>query len=174
MTTIGEVQEVREELDTILVDVLSSVLSEECYPVSDPLPRPPLACARLAVHDQLDDTYGVVEVSFGLALAEAIAARMMRTPDPTADDIVDAVAELGNIAAGSVKTLLCLHARLSLPSSEITQDPPPWTLHPDAHVVHVRAEVIGHVAELAVIVGADPTGLLWPPADSDELIGRTA
>ncbi len=93
----------RTDLDTILTDVLSSVLAEEAIATYDQLPQGPLAVARLAIHDQLANGYAVVEIQAGVSLARVIAARMMSIAAPANEDIVDAVAELGNIAGGNVK-----------------------------------------------------------------------
>jgi Chemotaxis phosphatase CheX len=137
------------------------------------LPPGPLAVARLAIHDQFDNGYAIVEVRTGVSLARVIAARMMSVASPQADDIVDAVAELGNIAGGNVKTLLCHHARLSLPTSEITEQAPYAEPDPDPGGAYVRAIVLGHVAQLAVQPDAAIDGLFWPPYFPEEILERS-
>jgi hypothetical protein len=170
-----ELCEVRDDLDLILTDVLSSVLAEEAIPTHCQLPLGPLAVARLAIHDQLDNGYAIVEVRTSVSLARVIAARMMAVASPLPDDIVDAVAELGNIAGGNVKTLLCHHARLSLPNSEITEQAPYAEPEPESGegAAYVRAMVLGHVAQLAVQPDAAIDGLYWPPFTPDEIPERS-
>ena len=173
MSVFTELDEVRSDLDSILTDVLSSVLAEEAIPTRDHLPPGPLAVARLAIHDKIEDGYAIVEITTGVSLARVIASRMMAVASPMPDDIIDAVAELGNIAGGNVKTLLCHHARMSLPTSEITEqvsfaDPE----HGDGGA-YVRAIVLGHVAQLAVQPDAAIDGLIWPPYTPDEIPERS-
>ena len=163
----------RADLDLILTDVLSSVLAEEAVPTHHQLPQGPLAVARLAIHDQLDHGYAVVEIRAGVSLAQVIAARMLSVASPTPEDIVDAVAELGNIAGGNVKTLLCHHARLSLPTSEITEQAPFAESEPLDGGAYVRAIVLGHVAQLAIRPDAAIDGLIWPPICPDEILERS-
>jgi hypothetical protein len=164
MTSFDNLEEAQDDLDAIMIDVLGSVLGEEAAPADGPLPTGPVAAARLAIHDEVDDSFAVVEVRIGVALARVLASRMMFVADPSADDILDAVAELGNICGGNVKSLLCQHARLSLPSADIAEGRPPL----DDSGVQVRAIVLGHVAELAVTPGAPLDGLAWPPHALDE------
>jgi hypothetical protein len=168
-----ELEESRLDLDSILTDVLSAVLAEEALPTHNQLPPGPLAVARLAIHDQLADGYAIVEIRAGVSLARVIAARMMSVASPLPDDIIDAVAELGNIAGGNVKTLLCLHARLSLPSSEITEQAPYAEPESGEGGAYVRAIVLGHVAQLAVQPDAAIDGLIWPPYTPDEIPERS-
>ena len=163
----------RAELDLILTDVLSAVLAEEAIATANELPQGSLAVARLAIHDQLDNGYAIVEVRAGVSLARVIAARMMAVASPAPEDIVDAVAELGNIAGGNVKTLLCHHARLSLPTSEITEQAPFAESEPPDGGAYVRAIVLGHVAQLAIRPDAAIDGLIWPPFSPDELMERS-
>lgn len=166
MSATVHLEDVTEDLSGILVDVLSSVLSEEAEPTFEVLPTGPLAVARLAIHDHLAGEYTMVEVRMCVSLAKSLAARMLSVARPDPDDIIDAVAEVGNIAGGQVKTLLCQHARLSLPSSRIQDEAVP-ELDAGHGAAYVRAVMLGQIAQLAVIPGADPTGLLWPPTDPD-------
>lgn len=166
-------QQVMSELDAILTDVLSSVLAEEAIATHNRLPTGPLAVARLAIHDEVEDGYAMVEVRTGVSLARVIAARMMSVAAPDPEDIVDAVAEVGNITGGNVKTLLCRHARLSLPSSEITEQAPFAEAEPRDGGAYVRAMVLGHVAQLAIRPDAAIDGLIWPPSTPDEIPERT-
>jgi hypothetical protein len=174
MSVFADLDDVRDDLDTILIDVLSSVLAEEALATHDELPLGPLAVARLAIHDQVDDGYAVVEVRTGVSLARVIAARMMSVASPVMDDIVDSVAELGNMAAGNVKTLLCRHARLSLPSSEITEQAPyAEAVEAGDGGACVRAMILGHVAQLIIQPEASIGGLIWPPFSPDETLERS-
>ena len=172
MTVFLELNVMRVDLDSILTDILSSVLAEDAIPTRHQLPPGPLAVARLAIHDQVEDGYAVVEVRAGVSLARVIAARMMAVASPFPDDIIDAVAELGNIAGGNVKTLLCRHARLSLPTSEITEQAPYAEPESGEGGAYVRAIVLGHVAQLAVQPDAAVDGLIWPPFTPDEIPER--
>jgi hypothetical protein len=169
VTAFDDLAAAREDIDALLVDVLSSVLSEEAEPVEEGLPPGPLAVARLAIHDALEDAYAVVEVRVGLDLSQVLAGEMMHVADPSPDDVLDAVAELGNICGGNVKSLLCQHARLSLPAAEITQQRPEDV----GPAVRVRALVLGHVAELGVLPGAPVDGLLWPPSLAEDALERS-
>jgi hypothetical protein len=173
MSAFTHLDAVHADLESILTDVLSAMLSEEAVSTNSHLPTGPLAVARLAIHDQIEDGYAVVEVRAGVSLARVIAARMMQVASPEPDDIIDAVAELGNIAGGNVKTLLCRHARLSLPNSEITEQPPFSESDRDEGTAYVRAIVLGHVAQLAIQPDAAIEGLIWPPYTPDEIPERS-
>jgi len=164
MTTFDDLVDAQEELDAIVIDVLGSILGEEAAPAYHDLPDGQVVVARLAIHDELDDSFAVVEVRVGIALARVMAGRMMFVADPEDDDMLDAVAELGNICGGNVKSLLCQHARLSLPTATIESHPPVLT----GAGVRVRAVVLGHLVELAVTPEAPIEGLDWPPASADE------
>jgi hypothetical protein len=163
-------EHMQAELDLILTDVLASVLAEEAMATRNGLPHGPLVVARLAIHNQLDDEYATVEVRTGVGLGQVLAARMLSMAAPGPEDILDAVAEIGNIAGGNVKTLLCHHARLSLPSSQITEQAPYAALDPDVDCTFVRAIVLGHVAQLAIQPHAGIDGLVWPPSARDETL----
>jgi hypothetical protein len=168
MTTFDELVEAQEQLDDIVIDVLGSILGEEAAPAYDELPDGQIAYARLAIHDEADDTFAVVEVRVGIALARVMASRMMFVADPLEEDVLDAVAELGNICGGNVKSLLCQHARLSLPTADIGSGLPSLA----GAGVRVHAVVLGHTVELAVTPGAPIDGLDWPPAAADEELER--
>ena len=157
------------ELAAMLADVLAAMLGQEAEPTSEPIAAGPMTVATLAIHDELDDTHTCVELQVTLALARVLAGRMMLMADPSPEDILDAVAEVGNIAAGSAKSLLFEHSRLSLPSCEIRTQAP--ASRPEgAH--QVRVMVLGHVVQLTVVPNTRPAGLLWPPVVTDELLGR--
>jgi hypothetical protein len=168
MTTFHDLVAAQEELDAIVIDVLGSILSEEAAPAYHELPEGQIASARLAIHDEGDDSFAVVEVRVGIALARVMAGRMMFVADPEDEDVLDAVAELGNICGGNVKSLLCQHARLSLPTADLGSGLPEL----GSAGVRVRAVVLGHLVELAVTPGAPIEGLDWPPAAADEELER--
>lgn len=157
------------EVAAILADVLSAVLVQEAEPTFEPIAPGPVAMARLSICDRTTGACTGVVLQVGAGLARVAASRMMSVADPAEEDVVDAVAELANVAAGGIKSLLYKHARLSLPSSEVV------TGSTEASVPgsqQVRAVVLGHVVQLTVVFDIDPDGLLWPPVLSDELLGR--
>ena len=170
MSTPTDLAELRPDLAAVLSDVLSTVLSQESAETDEPMAPGPRAVATLGIHEEATGGgYTGVELQVDTSLARVLASRMMSVAAPTEDDIIDAVAELGNIAAGSAKSLLFRHARLSLPNASI-QDAGDGAATPGAE--HVRVIVLGHVVQLTIIPDVDPGGLVWPPVASDELIGR--
>ena len=171
MTSYGDLEEIRPDLELLLTDVLSSVLSEEAYPVESPADGPAapngagaVIGARLAIHDEADDSYLGVEVRVDAMLARLLAARMLSAGTPSQDDVLDAVGELGNIVAGNVKSLLFHTARLSLPMA----DPGGAVPQPDLpSAVRVAAAVLGQVAELSLVPHVAPDDHAWPPVLAD-------
>lgn len=162
MSAIDEFEAAREDLEALLIEVLGAVAGEEAMPVwdeDDVLPPGPVVCSRLAIHDEDDDSYTMVSVRTSAIVARVLASRMLLTPDPGPDDLLDAIGELGNIAGGNVKSLLRHSCRLSLPTAEIIEGP---EAHLDPGGVTVRASVLGQVVELTVDVAGDVTGLYWP------------
>jgi hypothetical protein len=166
MSVFDDLDQAMEDLEGLLLDVLGSVLSEDAVPCWDELPPGPQAQANLAVHDQGEGGYLGITVRLGLPLARVLASRMMTVADPSTEDVVDAVGELGNIAGGNVKSLLCQHARLSLPTAELVEEAVPAT--PDS--VQVRAVVLGQVVELTLSPGHPAEGLAWPPENVQEAV----
>jgi len=165
--------DVREELGVIITDVFASVLREEAIVTVNQLPVGPVALARLAVHDMDGDEYATVEVRVGVGLARVMAARMMSISSPGPEDMVDSIAEISNIAGGNVKTLLCHHARLSLPKAQIIDDERFAEAEPADGSTYVRAIVLGHVVQLALHPHAPVADLLWPPETSDATLEPT-
>ena len=169
MITVDELEAARPDLEDLLTEVLTSVFGEQAHPVDDELPDGDQASARLAVADQADGGHLGVRVRTGAVLSRLLASRMFSAGDPGPDDLLDAVGELGNIAAGNVKSLFFASARLSLP------DPALGASHagtagagaPEGSTT-VRAAVLGQVVELALTPGAPPDGLTWPPPTSDD------
>ena len=161
MSAIDELEEAREDLEALLIEVLGAVFGEEAMPVWDEQLAPgKVARAEVAIHDESDDSYTIVEVRVCAVMARVLAGRMMSASYPAPEDLLDAVGELGNIIGGNVKSLLLRSCRLSLPSAEIVAgatDP-----HPDAVVV--RALVLGQVVELSVRAAGDHDGKFWPGA----------
>ncbi|WP_088315883.1 chemotaxis protein CheX [Kineosporia sp. R_H_3] len=171
MSAIDEFEEAREDLEALLIEVLGSVFSEEAMPVwDDALPPGPIVSSRLAIHDEVDDSYTMVEVRTSAIVARVLASRMLLTADPGPDDLLDAVGELGNIAGGNVKSLLRHSCRLSLPLAEMTDD----ASAPDVDGVTVRAAVLGQVVELTVHLAGDIEGLTWPGSASEEVVETPA
>jgi hypothetical protein len=99
----------------------------------------------------------VIEVRLALAAARALAERMFQVAAPDSDDLLDAVGELGNIAAGNVKSLLRHTSRLSLPSARLVPAD-----DPSSPAVTVAAIVEGHCVQLGVFPAESSDGALWP------------
>jgi hypothetical protein len=153
------------DLEILLGELISSVLGEESLPVLDGRRvTAPMAVSHLVVHDHADDSYLAVEVRASADLVSDLAAKLLGIPNPPPDDMLDVIAELGNIAAGNVKTLLCTNGRLSLPASALltarTADP--------AGTVRAAAVLLGAVLELVVMplerTDITVTEARWPGA----------
>ena len=168
-----ELDEARPDLEALLCEVLTSVFAEEAYPTVDLPPAADRVCTRLSVADESDATHLGVHVRVGPVLARLLAWRMFSAGNPTAEDLLDAVGELGNIAAGNVKALLFRSARLSLPASSLGGDPAAGPADPQ-EAVSVRSTVLGEVVELVLLPGAPPDGLTWPPTTDDEVLETRA
>jgi Chemotaxis phosphatase CheX len=161
VSAIDEFEAAREDLEALLIEVLGTIAGEEAMPVrdGDGLPPGPVVSARLAIHDEEDDTYTMVSIRTSSIVARVLASRMLLTPDPGPDDLLDAVGELGNIAGGNVKSLLRHSCRLSLPTAEVTEND---QVEKSANGVTVRAMVLGQVVELCVDVADGVADLYWP------------
>lgn len=182
MITHDELEFARPDLEALLLEVLTSVFTEEAYPDDGPLPDGDLVTARLSILEEADGFHLGVEIHTGGVLARLLAWRMFGADDPREPDLLDAVGELGNIAAGNVKSLLFHAARLSLPGARLDGAPahaPPAPLPADPAAdpgdgrvapVTVGAAVLGQVVRLVLTPGADPEGLTWPPITDDELL----
>jgi hypothetical protein len=151
------------DLQTLLVEMIAMVLAEEATLATAPLPAVPLAIARLIIHDSDYGFYLAVEMRAEGRLATKLTASLLAVDEPAPDDVLDVIAELGNIVAGNVKTLFCTNARLSLPaaalmasSAQAPNDPP--------GTVRAAATLLDHTIELVVIPasGAD-SSTRWPP-----------
>jgi hypothetical protein len=156
MSAIDEFEEAREDLEGLLIEVLGSVFSEEAMPVWDQgLPPGPVVSSRLAIHDEVDDSYTIVEVRTSAIVARVLASRMLLTADP----------------GPNVKSLLRHSCRLSLPLAEMTDDAG------EARTVDgvtVCAAVLGQVVELTVHVADDIEGLTWPGSAHEEVVETPA
>ena len=164
----------REDLEALFADVLVSILSEEAEvlgtgsaPDADLDGAP---AALLAIHDESDDTFLGVHVRISQGLAQLLATRMLATEDPTGEDVLDAVGELGNITGGNVKSLLFTSARLSLPSAALDATGLPPAREGSAGPTVIRALVLGETAELTLVPHVDDDGLLWPPSMRPEVL----
>ena len=159
MSEVHRLGAAQPDLEILLVEIIAMVLGEEALPTDNSLPEVPLAIARLIIHDEADDSYLGVEVRAEGDLATMLAASLLGEPDPGSEDVLDVIAELGNIAAGNVKKLLTTNGRLSLPapvlSAEIPDDP--------EGTVRAVACLLGHVVELVAmpVSGAD-AATRWP------------
>lgn len=161
MSAIEEFVDAREDLEALLIEVLGAVFAEDAMASWDEeIPPGRVVEAHLAIHDESDDSYTMVEVRVSAFMAKVLAARMMSVPDPGPEDMLDAVGELGNIVGGNVKSLLRHSCRLSLPSAKLFQVAA--APHPDA--VTVRAVVLGHLVEISVRSAEASDGSFWPGA----------
>jgi chemotaxis phosphatase CheX-like protein len=175
-----DLEEIRPDLETLLGDVLRSVLEEEAEVLPDgvDLPRSdddaPPAVALLAIADDADASRLGVRVEVPGRLAHTLAARMFGTDEPETADLLDAVGELGNIAGGNVKALLfgaTGSARLSLPSAVLVPAATPTVVPADIPApTSVRAFVLGDVAELTLIPRMSGDDLVWPPVVRSEVL----
>lgn len=152
-------------LEVLLGELIVTVLGEQSMPILDGRrPSAPTGVSRLVVHDIVADWYLAVEVRAPVPLVSTLAAKLLGVPDPAPDDMLDVIAELGNIAAGNVKTLLCTHGQLSLPASALL------TSSPDDPVgmVQAAADVLDQVLELVVMpltrTNAAVIDARWPGA----------
>lgn len=183
MITHDELEFAHPDLEALLLEVLTSVFTEEAYPDDSPLADGDLVTARLSILEEGDGSHLGVEVRTGGVLARLLAWRMFGADDPREPDLLDAVGELGNIAAGNVKSLLFHAARLSLPGARLDTGPAAAAPVADpaadpavdpaggrAAPVTVGAAVLGQVVQLTLIPGAQPDGLTWPPITDDELL----
>jgi len=170
VSAIDEFEEAREDLEALLIEVLGAVSGEEAMPVWDEtLPPGPVVSARLAIHDEVDDSFTMVGIRTSSIVARVLASRMLLTADPGPEDLIDAMGELGNIAGGNVKSLLRHSCRLSLPTAEVTENPGP---EHEFSGVTVRASLLGQVVELSVDVAEDVAGLYWPGTPAGALESR--
>lgn len=161
----------REDLEALVADVVASVFGEEAEAVTT-LPGPDGDsagghAALLVIHDESDDTYLGVHVQVSAALATLLAARMLACDEPTREDLLDAVGELGNIVGGNVKSLLFTSARLSLPSAVLDDVTLPPARPDAAEPTLISAGVLGEPLVLALVPHVDGSGQLWPPAGSE-------
>ncbi len=162
----------REDLEALVSDVVANVFGEEAEAVmtaaeADGVDDDGVA-ALLAIHDESDDTYLGVQVRVSPTLARLLAARMLACDEPTPEDLLDAVGELGNIVGGNVKSLLFNSARLSLPSASLDDVALPPARADAAGPTVICADVLGEPLELALVPHVDGDGLLWPPTAGSE------
>jgi chemotaxis protein CheX len=162
VSDIDELESALEDLEALLIEVLGTVAGEEAMPVWDgTLPPGPVVASKLAIHDEDDDSYTMIWIRTSSIVARVLASRMLLTPDPGPDDLLDAVGELGNIVGGNVKSLLRHSCRLSLPMAVMTES----EMAPvEVRGVTVRASVLGQVVELSVDETDDVSDLCWPGA----------
>jgi CheY-specific phosphatase CheX len=180
MTVPYELAEVREDLETLLADVLRSVFGEEAEPLPEGVEASPTdaddrsAVSLLSIVDDADGRLLGVRVRVTGRLAQVLAARMFGTEEPESEDLLDAVGELGNIAGGNVKALLFSGsgtARLSLPSAALGRAVVPVPLPEGAPApATVRALVLGDMAELTLLPQMTGDDLVWPPVVRSEVL----
>jgi hypothetical protein len=153
------------DLEALLVEMIASVLGEQAESSWDPLPTAPLALSRLAIYNPTDGSFLVVEIRAESGLVTTLAASLLGVPEPETDDMLDVIAELGNIAAGNVKSLLCHNGHLSLPAPRLS---PEHDANPDG-TVRAAASLWGSVLELVVMpMATADAGTRWPPGSAPE------
>jgi hypothetical protein len=180
MTVPYELEEIREDLETLLADVLRSVFGEETEPAPDGVDAAPAdgddrpAVSLLAIVDDADGGRLGVRVQVSGRLAQVLAARMFGSEEPGSEDLLDAVGELGNITGGNVKALLfggSGTARLSLPSAALGRAVVPVPVPEGAPApATVRAFVLGDLAELTLLPQLAGDDLVWPPVVRSEVL----
>jgi chemotaxis protein CheX len=185
---LHELEDFRDDVESLLGDVLASVFEEEAEVPAGPAASPdgespdgespddegPDAAALVAIHDdETGDELGV-HVRVAAVLARILATRMFGCDEPTSEDLLDAVGELGNIAGGNVKALLFGAGRLSLPSAVLGSPAgaPPVRDGADAPAppMTIRALVLGLPVELTLVPDVDAAALVWPPTLRPEVL----
>ncbi len=171
MSLVDEFELARAQFEELLVEILGSLLDPDTVghaPVGSE-PDLPALCSTLVIHDAQDDSYTVVEVRIGVDVCRWMAEQLLGEPYPTGEDMLDVIAELGNILAGNVKALIRHSCHLSLPVAKVLDargDEP-------EDAVRVEASVLGHLVELTVhAVSSSQVDrvVCWPGATKDELV----
>jgi chemotaxis protein CheX len=170
VNVVDEFDQHREDLEALLVEVLGALLgADEVMPgLDDPLAAGPLLTSQLAIYDRDDGSYTVVEIQTPVTVGRVIAAQMMGLASPSPEDLLDAIAELGNIIAGNVKSLVRHSCRLSLPLAEVLDG-----VESDrGSGVRVAASVLGNDLHLTVRparTGEPGPKVYWPGSEHDEM-----
>jgi hypothetical protein len=164
-----DLESVVPDLESLLAEMCTSVLGEESMPIADSRRlSAPIGISRLVVHDVAADWYLAVEVRACVDLVSALATKLLGVADPAPDDLLDVIAEFGNIAAGNVKTLLCTHGQLSLPASALLTTMP----HEPVDSVRAAVDLLGQVLELTLIpltrTAAAVSDARWPGARPED------
>ncbi|MBK6870117.1 MAG: chemotaxis protein CheX [Kineosporiaceae bacterium] len=171
MSVTDEFEEHRQDLEDLLVEVLASLLgADEVSPGWDEaMDDTPVLASQLAIFDRSDESFTIVEIQAPLMVGRMIGSQLLGDPNPSPEDLLDMVAELGNILAGNVKSLVRHSCRLSLPTADAHERP-----RPSAGGVRVTAYVLGSTIELTVRpAGAGEPGpdVCWPGSNTyDELL----
>ena len=164
----------REDLEALVADVVANVFGEEAETIMTATGTDGAgadgAAALLVIHDESDDTYLGVQVRVSSALATLLAARMLACSEPTPEDLLDAVGELGNIVGGNVKSLLFTSARLSLPSAALGDVALPPAREDAAGPTLISADVLGEPLVLVLVPHVDGVGPVWPPSAGSEAV----
>jgi hypothetical protein len=136
------------DLELLLVEMIASVLGEQAEPTAELLPAAAgLAVSRLVIQDPEDGSCLGVDVRAEGTLITTLAATLLGVAEPAPDDMLEVIAELGNIAGGNVKSLLCHNGQLSLPSAQLAFEHEGDS--PDA--IRAGASLLGNVVELVVM-----------------------
>ena len=178
----------REDLESLFADVVIESLGEKPEAVTTGSEPDAAvaggAAALLAIHDESDGSYlGVhLRLSSGLArrlvrpvptredaTGEDATAEESTGEEPAREDLLEAIAALGDVAGDRLRTLLFTAARLSLPSATLDEVGLPPAREGSAAPTVLRAVVAGEVAELALVPHVEADGLAWPPSESEVL-----
>jgi Chemotaxis phosphatase CheX len=160
VTAIDEFEAARAGLEEVLIEVFGTVVGERAVaaPVDEPLPDGLVVSSRLMIHDEQDDSYAMVWIRTSSIMAWVLAGRMLLLTDPEPDDLLDAVGELGNMAAGKVKSLLHNVCRLSL----ATVESDPQGQRPVVpREITVRAAILGETVEMVIHPQCGPADAVW-------------
>lgn len=117
MTETATEAEVLEEgiFEQIIAEIFSVMLGFELFPRLD---APPVEIGPTSLVHITGPRPHTVQLSFGAALGDRIAAEMFQMPVEELDDEAraDALGELANVIGGGVKALFPGHCQLSLPT----------------------------------------------------------
>jgi hypothetical protein len=167
----------REDLESLFMDIVLAVFGNKPEAVTTSSEPDAAvvggAAALLAIHDESDDTYLGVHLRVSSGLARGLACPAPTAEEPTREDLLEAIGNLGNVAGDRLTTLLFTAARLSLPSATLDEVGLPPAREGSAAPTVLRAVAGAEVAELALVPHVVADGLAWPPVESEVLEAQT-